>query len=131
MSYGPHLTMDLAECEQNLDRVDGVVYLLDELPRMLNMKPLMPPYAFWHSSCSEEDRGITGVVVIAESHISCHTYPEKNFVFLDIFSCKPFDRRAAMDYVIEHFKSKNVEQKTIERGKHFPQTVGVTNERNK
>lgn len=34
-----------------------------------------------------EKGGVTGVVVLAESHISIHTWPEKNYVTLDVFVC--------------------------------------------
>lgn len=34
-----------------------------------------------------EKGGVTGVVVLAESHISVHTWPEKNYVTLDVFVC--------------------------------------------
>jgi S-adenosylmethionine/arginine decarboxylase-like enzyme len=35
--------------------------------------------------------GITGFVALAESNITLHTYPEKGYIVLDIFSCKEFD----------------------------------------
>ena len=39
--------------------------------------------------------GISAFVMIAESHISIHTFPEKDYVFMDVFSCKSFDAEKA------------------------------------
>ena len=44
-----------------------------------------------------------GFVLIAESHISIHTFPERGYLSLDIFSCKDFDHEQAVDYATELF----------------------------
>ncbi len=63
---------------------------------------------------------ITGFIVIAESHISIHTFQEKSYVFVDIFSCKPFDHEHARDMIIEAFEAKKKEVNVVMRGKEFP-----------
>ncbi|MCC6443826.1 MAG: adenosylmethionine decarboxylase [Armatimonadetes bacterium] len=40
--------------------------------------------------------GLTGFLVLSESHIAFHTYPEHGFIALDIFSCGPTDPREAL-----------------------------------
>ena len=35
--------------------------------------------------------GVTGVLVLAESHMTVHTWPEHNFITLDVYTCKPFN----------------------------------------
>ena len=61
--------------------------------------------------------GISGVVVIAESHLTIHTWPEYGFAAVDIFTCgdllKP---EAAASYLIEKFQSKNPSIVEIKRG---------------
>jgi S-adenosylmethionine decarboxylase len=49
--------------------------------------------------------GVSGVVVIAESHISIHTWPEFGYAAVDVFTCggKALPKKA-LDYCIEHFK---------------------------
>lgn len=37
-----------------------------------------------------EPVGVTGVLVLAESHFSAHTYPEDNMTYIDVFCCSPF-----------------------------------------
>ncbi len=61
--------------------------------------------------------GISGMVVIAESHLSIHTWPEYGFAALDIFTCgdviKP---EVAAHYLIKRFESKNPSIVEMKRG---------------
>ncbi len=61
--------------------------------------------------------GITGFILLAESHIAIHSWPEINYLAIDIFSC---GRRAmpdkALKYLKKKFEPKRVEMKVIKRG---------------
>lgn len=61
--------------------------------------------------------GITGIIVLAESHLSVHSWPEIDYLAIDIFSC---GRRAtpnkSLEYLKKKFKPKRVETKLIRRG---------------
>ena len=46
-----------------------------------------------------EGYGITGVIVLAESHISIHTWPEKNYAAIDVFMCGTCDPEIAVDHI--------------------------------
>jgi S-adenosylmethionine decarboxylase proenzyme len=62
-------------------------------------------------------QGISGVVVIAESHLAIHTWPERRFVAIDVFTCSTKTNvRAAMDYLVEAFRPLRNEFALIERG---------------
>lgn len=65
-------------------------------------------------------QGITGVVLLAESHICLHSWPEFNYLAVDIFTCgeKTFPYKA-LKYFKKKFKPKRVEVKKIKRGKLF------------
>jgi len=62
-------------------------------------------------------QGLTAVLLLAESHIAIHTWPEINYVGLDIFSCgaksNPYQ---ALEYLKKEFKPKLVKMKEIKRG---------------
>jgi S-adenosylmethionine decarboxylase len=121
--YGPHLMLDLGECNPDiLNNLDACFNLLNDLPEKIGMTKITQPYVFRYDGRIPEDAGITGVTIIAESHISLHTYPQKNFVFVDLFSCKPFDVENAKDYIIQFFQSKSPSVYTYERGEQFPVT---------
>ena len=122
--YGPHLMLDLNDCDSAiLDDLEACFRLLNELPEKIGMTKITQPYVFRYIGPVPEDEGITGVTIIAESHISLHTYPKKNFVFVDIFSCKPFDVERARDHVVQFFHSKSPAIHIQERGAAFPTTV--------
>lgn len=122
--YGPHLTLDLGDCNPViLDDLEACFKLLNELPDLIGMTKITSPYVFRYNSPFPEEDGITGVTIIAESHISLHTYPDKNFAFVDLFSCKPFDVKRAQEFIVNYFESKSAEIHVHERGIHFPKTL--------
>ena len=63
-------------------------------------------------------QGLTGVVLLAESHIAIHAWPEFDYLAIDIFTCgnKAMPRKA-LEYFKKVFKPKKVEIKEIKRGK--------------
>ena len=126
--YGPHLTMDMYGCEKSkLSSVQKVSKFLDGLPAKIGMTKIIPPYVFEYHGVKPEDWGVSGVVLIAESHIAIHTYPEKGYATFDAFSCKEFDAELVKKIVLETFGAQTYEQKSFERGKHFPKEI-VRNE---
>jgi S-adenosylmethionine decarboxylase len=122
--YGPHLMLDLNDCNvATLDDLDSCYALLKDLPAMVGMTAITQPYVFRYEGPIPEDEGITGVVIIAESHISLHTYPKKQFAFVDVFSCKPFDVQTATDHIVRFFESKSPVVLIQERGIQFPSSI--------
>jgi len=83
----------------------------------------MPPYVFKYSGVKPEDWGLSGFVLIAESHISIHTFPEKNFVSVDIFSCKGFDAEFAAGYLKKAFEMAKMESRLLDRGTESPKDL--------
>jgi S-adenosylmethionine decarboxylase proenzyme len=61
--------------------------------------------------------GVSGVTVIAESHIAIHTWPEKSFAAIDIFSCSEIEVGETIKFIVERFKPKESEIKEILRGR--------------
>ncbi|MCX7796822.1 MAG: adenosylmethionine decarboxylase [bacterium] len=123
--YGPHLMLDCYGSPKSiLADVSFLYEVLDELPGIIGMRKIMPPYVFRYDSKDiPEDWGLSGVVLIAESHIAIHTYPEKEYFTVDIFSCKEFDLDLAKRYLTEKFKVKKYEFHHIDRGLEFPRST--------
>ena len=54
-----------------------------------------------------EPHGATGVIVLAESHFSAHTYPEDDRIYVDLFCCsKDFSPERAADVIAKEFRAE-------------------------
>jgi len=93
--------------------------LLDTLPGRINMTKIMPPIVTRYVGVTPEDWGISGFVMIAESHISVHTFPEKGEVSIDVFSCKEYDPAQVCDEFIAAFGLNDVETCVLRRGLEY------------
>ena len=71
-------------------------------------------------------QGVSGVVVISESHLAIHTWPELGYAAVDVFTCgdtvNPWD---ACNYLTEKFEAGNVTATELARGRITPQKVAV------
>jgi len=63
--------------------------------------------------------GISGVVVIAESHLAIHTWPEYGYAAVDLFTCgEKVDPWAAHDHLQDVFRARDSEYKELPRGEY-------------
>jgi S-adenosylmethionine decarboxylase len=61
--------------------------------------------------------GVSGVVVIAESHVAIHTWPEHDYAAVDIFSCgSTLDHAAIREWIRDGLRATNVESRELTRG---------------
>jgi S-adenosylmethionine decarboxylase len=63
-----------------------------------------------------EGQGVSGVAILAESHISIHTWPELEFAALDIYMCGTLDPNLAAHHLLRELKPREHQIKCIERG---------------
>lgn len=64
-----------------------------------------------------EPQGATVLVLLSESHLSIHTYPERGFAALDCYTCgETVDPEVAIDYMVKALKPENVYARKIIRG---------------
>jgi len=63
-----------------------------------------------------QPNGVSGVAVLAESHISIHTWPDAGYAALDVFMCGKADPDACIPVLREAFKAKRVEVNELLRG---------------
>lgn len=65
-------------------------------------------------------QGVSGVVVISESHLAIHTWPELGYAAVDVFTCGDcVDPWVSCNYIKERFKAQNMTAREIKRG-DFP-----------
>lgn len=119
-----HLTIDGFGGDQELLSSESLVHsLLDTYPAEINMTKISEPYVLQYTGDKPEDWGVTGFVIIAESHISVHTFPDRGYVWVDVFSCKEFEADGAVDRIVETFGLTHVTTRIHDRGLEFPHAV--------
>lgn len=113
---GNHLLVELAQCDGTL--LKQVPFVEETLRKAaLATGATIVASAFYQFS----PEGVSGVLVLAESHISIHTWPEKSFCSIDIYTCGNMNNYAALAVLQEAFKSQYCETQSISRGiKHVP-----------
>ena len=62
-------------------------------------------------------QGVSGVVVISESHLAIHTWPELGYAAVDVFTCgEKVDPWISCNYLKEYFAAQRIDAKEIKRG---------------
>ncbi len=120
-SYGFHLMMRVAEVERPTALADPNVVsaFLRSLVDRVGMSILAGPLVETESG-GPERFGVSGVVILCESHAAVHTYPDLGQAFVDLFSCRAFDRGAVTGVVTEFFgRHQVVENELRPRGAHW------------
>ena len=129
-----HLVVDGYGADpERLTDEDLLFAFLDEYPAVIGMTKMITPQVYTYRGKTAEDWGLSGFVLIAESHISVHTFPDRGYVNIDIFSCKEFDSDVSLEDVKKTFGLSNVRVWTMDRGVEFsnPRTAfgGMVGER--
>lgn len=122
-NFGEHITLDgYGGDYATLNNRELVLKCLDELPDFLGMRKLIDPII-----CAAKDNGMndpggwSGFVIIAESHISIHTFPARKFISADVYTCKnDLVLEKVKNYFIETFKLEDVETNFLKRGTRYP-----------
>jgi S-adenosylmethionine decarboxylase len=121
--FGVHLTLDgYGGSPERLGDPGTVRRWLDELPQTLGMTKLADPLLVEVGRRSEKDAGgITGFVLIAESHISIHTFPARRFASADVYTCQNhLDEEWLLEYFRSTFELDSIEHNLIIRGTQYP-----------
>jgi S-adenosylmethionine decarboxylase len=116
-----HLIIDGYEGNPTLlhDR-EALYQLLDTYPAAIGMTKIAPPFVFRYVGQKPDDWGFSGFVLIAESHISIHTFPTRGYVNIDIFSCKDFPVRQAIEDMSAAFGLGRLKTFVLHRGLEYP-----------
>lgn len=96
-----HIIIDITGISQEkLTDTKGIENLLNTLPGQIGMNILVAPKVV---EGIPENPGITGYVIIDFSHISVHTFTNKDLAMVDVFSCKAYDQEVATNFVLNFF----------------------------
>ena len=114
---GNHLIIDAVNVAPELIYNKKLIkQILKELPLKINMHTLTRPKVIKATPKVWDTGGLTGFIILNESNISIHTYPNEGKFYLDIFSCKEFDINTAVDYLKDKLKFTNFKKTLLKRG---------------
>ncbi|MFO8034163.1 MAG: adenosylmethionine decarboxylase [Candidatus Bipolaricaulota bacterium] len=110
-ALGKQLVVEMWECERNINDPDALRKALQEGVDKAQATALSIQVHTFNPS------GVSGVAVIAESHISVHTWPELDYAAVDVFTCgEKALPEAALDVLRDLFRPQRVDVLEIRRG---------------
>jgi len=125
MSVGKHIILDLYEVNttilQNINTSTLYIFndFIDHILKTANVHLLSKNIHFFDFNHENKkiDGAFTALYLLSESHLSIHTWPEKNYIAIDIFTCGNCDVEYIAQRFIDYFEPKNKKLTLLERGK--------------
>ena len=112
-ALGYHYIWDVSNCDsEKISYLSSIKLLMGDLVSTFKLSVLNSSYNQF------APHGVTGVLLLEESHLSIHTWPEKEYMAIDLFSCKEISNIKEIEEVLNRHigNQPQVETKTIVRG---------------
>jgi S-adenosylmethionine decarboxylase len=111
-ALGKHVIAELYGCNSeilnNQELIEDIMLEAVELSGATIVKPVFHKFS---------PHGVSGMVVVSESHFAIHTWPEYGYCALDIFTCGDLiNNQIALDYLKKKFESSNISVVEMKRG---------------
>lgn len=109
---GQHMLVEFYNCNQQiLDDVAAIEQHMNEAARVCGATIVQSTFHRF------QPYGVSGVVVISESHLAIHTWPEYGYASVDLYTCgEEIQPHQAYEYLKAVFESKETEVQTLKRG---------------
>lgn len=122
-ALGRHLLLEMFDCD--LDAINSLESVKGALVEAAKRAQATIVDVVFHEF---NPFGISGVVVIAESHLTIHTWPEYRYAAVDIFSCgEVLQPEVAANYLVEQFAAERTSIVEMQRGLFLNSSVPITN----
>ncbi|MEW5758753.1 MAG: S-adenosylmethionine decarboxylase [Candidatus Omnitrophota bacterium] len=117
-AFGFQLLLDLYGCKEGVcDDLTLCYQYLDDIVSFLGMEKQSPPSIFRTDGVKFPDKaGLSGWAPLVESSIVIHTLSPKNFISIDVYCCKEFDRQKAKEFTHKFFEPQRMDDFYLERG---------------
>ncbi|MEW6227814.1 MAG: adenosylmethionine decarboxylase [Bacillota bacterium] len=111
-TLGRHILCEAYECDPKvLDDIEAVKMIM--VDAALRAGAEIREVAFHKFS----PQGVSGVVVISESHLAIHTWPEHKYAAVDVFTCgEKVDPTVACRHISDQFKARRILASEVKRG---------------
>lgn len=111
-TFGRHLVLEMWDCDREI--LNNAKRLREILRKAAEKAGATVIRVFCHEF---NPKGVTGVALLAESHLTIHTWPEEGYAAADIFTCgQHTDPQLAVQYLISSLKAKDSTTFELKRG---------------
>ena len=122
MNVGTEWLVDAEDCAPELLRdINAVRNLCDEIIDSLDLRVVHEP--MWHKF--PEPGGVTGLYLLTESHLACHTFPETGLATFNLYCCRPRPPFAWEERLSGLLRAGRVTVRTTTRGAEATNSAGV------
>ncbi|MEM2144027.1 MAG: adenosylmethionine decarboxylase [Candidatus Jordarchaeaceae archaeon] len=107
-----HIIGELFTNSENIDNLKFIKKVLIDAAKKAGLTILNSKFHKF------EPQGVSGFIMISESHLSIHTWPESGYVAIDVFTCgEPSQCRIAYDFIVSMLKPAYHTEIEIKRGR--------------
>lgn len=121
--FGVHLMVDgYGASKERLQDAAGLKDILARIPKEMGMYTISEPLVVEVGPNNKKDPGgLSGFVLIAESHLSFHTFPNRGFVTIDVYTCQnDLDIEKMVQKLTEAFLLQDSDVFVQKRGINYP-----------
>lgn len=122
-NFGVHYMLDGYGADvELLQNKEALLSILNNIPDEMGMHKISEPMVVVAGPNNKKDPGgLSGFVMIAESHISFHTFANRGFVTIDVYTCQDkIDAKKLTEKFVEAFGITDYDEKVIDRGTKYP-----------
>jgi S-adenosylmethionine decarboxylase proenzyme len=119
MFLGKHITVDMFDVDmESLNNVNSDMEQLELWDQFIKDTFTDANITLLNTSWHNFDNkgAFTVLYLLAESHLSIHTWPEHKYIALDVFTCGGSNTELVVDKVIQYFQPKRIEKNILNRG---------------
>ncbi len=110
-TLGKHVILELSGCRR--EALNDYQLIKDAMLEAARIAKATVLRSDFHRFSPE---GISGTVIVSESHLAIHTWPEYGYAALDIYTCGETDPLLAAKHIVEKLGAKKVKISAIKRG---------------
>jgi len=114
--WGYHLILDCHACDvSSIQSYDNVYKWITDLVKAIDMEPIGEPRIEYTAAEFPDKAGFTAIQVIVTSSIVAHFIDSTGDVYIDVFSCKPFDNDIVLKSIQDSFSPKKIRPNYLTR----------------
>jgi len=119
-NFGPHWIAEARGVDPNkIQDKELIENFMRKAVEVAGMHIILGPFVIYYDHPESQEAGVTGLLALADSHMSVHSFINNGTIFFDLFSCKDFDSKELSKLVLDTFSPKVYTLEIIYRGEGY------------